>query len=64
MINSSNRKRRGFMKDTVTISKSEYERLLKIEAFLEALEVAGVAYWKGYKEAWESFEEGEEQNNG
>jgi len=52
------------MKDTVTISKSEYERLLKIEAFLEALEVAGVAYWKGYKEAWESFEEGEGQSKG
>lgn len=43
------------MKDTVTISKSEYERLLKIEAFLEALEEAGVAYWNGYIEAWEKL---------
>lgn len=43
------------MQETVTISKSEYERLLKAEAFLEALEEAGVAYWNGYIEAWEKL---------
>ncbi|CCJ09685.1 hypothetical protein BN19_032 [Streptococcus phage SP-QS1] len=47
------------MEDLVTISYSEYERLLKIEAFLEALEAVGVAYWKGYKEAWDMYEEEE-----
>lgn len=36
------------MKDTVTISYNEYERLLNAEAFLEALEEAGVDNWEGY----------------
>lgn len=44
------------MEDFVAISYSEYERFLKIEAFLEALEAAGVAYWEGYKEAWDMYE--------
>lgn len=39
------------MEDTVTISYSEYERLLKAEAFLEALEEAGVDNWEGYAKA-------------
>lgn len=43
------------MQDTVIISYSEYERLVKAEAFLNALEAAGVAYWNGYIEAWEKL---------
>lgn len=39
------------MQETVTIYKSEYERLLKAEAFLEALEEAGVDNWEGYAKA-------------
>ncbi|BAM44931.1 host RecBCD nuclease inhibitor [Enterococcus phage BC611] len=39
------------MEDLVTISYSEYERLLKIEAFLEALEAVGVDNWSGYGDA-------------
>lgn len=38
------------MEDLVTISYSEYERLLKTEEFLEALEEAGVDKWEGYAE--------------
>lgn len=48
------------MEDSVTISYSEYERLLKAEAFLEALKDAGVDNWSGYGDAWEIFEEEEE----
>ena len=46
------------MEDSVTISYSEYERLLKAEAFLEALEEAGVDNWEGYAQA--IFEEEED----
>lgn len=45
------------MEDLVTISHSEYERLLKAEAFLEALEEAGVDNWSGYGDAWDMYEE-------
>lgn len=48
------------MQETVTISKSEYERLLKAEAFLNALEAAGVDNWSGYDFACEMFNEEEE----
>lgn len=47
------------MEDFVAISYSEYERFLKIEAFLEALEAAGVDNWSGYEDALEIFEEEE-----
>lgn len=48
------------MEDFVAISRSEYERFLKIEAFLEALEAAGVDNWSGYDYACEMFNEEEE----
>ncbi|WVS22284.1 hypothetical protein [Enterococcus phage vB_EFaS_ZC1] len=48
------------MQETVTISKREYERLLKVEAFLNALEAAGVDNWSGYGDAWAMYEEEEE----
>lgn len=45
------------MEDFVAISYSEYERFLRIEAFLNALEEAGVDNWEGYSNAQEIFEE-------
>lgn len=48
------------MEDLVTISYSEYERLLKVEEFLNALEDAGVDNWSGYGDAWDMYEEEEE----
>lgn len=47
------------MEDLVTISYSEYERLLKAEEFLEALKAAGVDNWSGYGDAWDMYEEEE-----
>lgn len=48
------------MQDTVIISYSEYERLVKAEAFLNALEAAGVDNWSGYGDARAMYEEEEE----
>ncbi len=42
------------MEETVTISKKEYEKLLKDSRFLQALEAAGVDNWEGYEFAFES----------
>lgn len=47
------------MEELVTISYSEYERLLKAEAFLNALEAVGVDNWSGYEYAWDMYEEEE-----
>ncbi|WLG15432.1 hypothetical protein [Enterococcus phage PEF9] len=44
------------MEDLITISYSEYERLLKAEAFLNALEAVGVDNWSGYGDAWAMYE--------
>lgn len=40
--------------DTVTIAKSEYERLVARDAFLSCLEIAGVDNWEGYEFALEN----------
>ena len=45
------------MEEQVTISKSEYHRLLKAQARLDCLEGAGVDNWCGYDEAMEYYEE-------
>jgi hypothetical protein len=45
--------------ETVTISKAEYERLLRNSEFLGCLEACGVDNWGGYGEAQEMFEEEE-----
>lgn len=37
--------------ETVTIKKSEYERLLKDSDWLSCLEAAGVDNWEGMEEA-------------
>jgi len=39
----------------VTITKKEYESLLRDSAFLNALECAGVDNWDYYDDALESF---------
>lgn len=44
------------MTDTVTISREEYEDLLRDSAFLQALEDAGVDNWSGYDNACETFQ--------
>lgn len=44
------------MTETVTITKKEYENLLSSQAFLNALEDAGVDNWQGYEHAQEAME--------
>ncbi|MFL1672633.1 hypothetical protein [Paenibacillus dendritiformis] len=41
---------------TITIAKSEYERLLRDSEFLGCLEACGVDNWGGYSEARELME--------
>ena len=45
---------------TVTISKKEYNRLVKDSDFLNALHAVGVDNWEGYSLACEDDEESEE----
>lgn len=42
-------------KETITISKKEYEQLLKDRNKLQALEEGGVDNWQGYDYAMELF---------
>ena len=44
--------------DFVRITRKEYEDLLDSEAFLIALEQAGVDNWEGYDYAREAYQEG------
>ena len=44
-------------KETVTISKEEYDQLIKDQEFLEALRGAGVDNWEGYDYAIEIMKE-------
>ena len=41
--------------ETITIPLTQYKELLKAEAFLLALEDAGVDNWEGYDKACETF---------
>jgi predicted phage-related endonuclease len=43
------------IEETVTITRSEYQRLIEAEEFLNALYAAGVDNWSGYDEAKEIF---------
>jgi hypothetical protein len=45
------------MEETITISKKEYENLLKDSKKLSALENAGVDNWEGYDYARELMQE-------
>jgi hypothetical protein len=46
-----------YMEETITISKKEYESLLKDSKKLSALEAAGVNNWDGYDYAIELMQE-------
>jgi len=48
-------------KETVTITKAEYEELVKNSNFLEALRCAGVDNWSGYGEAFDILNEWDEE---
>ncbi|EML6324883.1 hypothetical protein QCQ60_005227 [Bacillus cereus] len=45
--------------ETVTISKEDYEELLKDQEFLNCLDACGVDNWQGYEHACEMLEEEE-----
>lgn len=45
------------LKETVTITKKEYESLKDSELLLRCLEIAGVDCWDGYDEAVEQYRE-------
>lgn len=47
------------MDETVTISKKEYDKLVKDSEFLNALKAAGVDNWEGYSYAFELLEDEE-----
>ena len=42
--------------DSILLSKSEYEELMKASIFLDSLEAHGVDNWVGYGDAYEDFE--------
>lgn len=42
--------------DSILLSKSEYEELMKASIFLDSLEAHGVDNWAGYGDAHEDFE--------
>ncbi len=42
--------------DQVVISKEEYKMLRESDAFLDALQAAGVNNWEGYSQAWRLYE--------
>lgn len=44
-------------KETITISKEEYARLIGDSDFLQCLQGAGVDNWEGYDYAQEAYEE-------
>lgn len=43
--------------EKVTIAREEYDHLVRRDAFLSALQAAGVDNWEGYSHAQEIFEE-------
>lgn len=45
------------MPEMVEIEKVEFERLTRIDRFMNALEAAGVDNWEGYNEACRIFRE-------
>ena len=49
------------MSDVITISKEEYEKLLKDSQFLQCLEACGVDNWNGYSDAWNMVDEEDKQ---
>lgn len=48
------------MEETIIISKSDYEQLLRDQELLGCLEACGVDNWSGWDDAIEMFTEGED----
>lgn len=48
-------------KETVTITKEEYEDLLDTQHFMDCLESAGVDNWDGYDWAKEQYREAKDE---
>lgn len=48
--------------ETVTISKTEYDQLIKDQLELEALYAGGVDNWEGYDEAIGTIQEDEDED--
>ena len=51
-----------YVEQMVTISRKEYEKLLKDQNWLECLEAAGVDNWEGISMAYEILGEDEEDD--
>lgn len=47
----------------ITITKKEYDTLVKRDEWLECLEAAGVDNWQGYDEAREILRESKEEDD-
>lgn len=58
-ISSAKHRLRAEIKNSVVISKDEYESLVEDADFLGCLEAVGVDNWSGYDYAVEMFEEDE-----
>ncbi len=56
-INYETERGRMSDKEMVTISKSEYDTLLKEVRWLQCLEAAGVDNWSGFEDAAEIYRE-------
>lgn len=52
-----------FFEENVTISKREYEDLVKRGKILLALEDAGIDNWEGYDYAYDLYEEMNKEDN-
>ena len=48
------------MEETVTISKKEYEELLKDQRILDALRAVGVDNWDGWDDAMDIYHDGDD----
>ena len=46
--------------ETITISKEEYDQLVKDSDFLNALQSVGVDNWEGYSDAFDFLENSDE----
>lgn len=51
---------RGEIEEVITITKSEYERLIEMSEKFSCLEACGVDNWCGYGDAMEMYESDEE----
>ena len=50
------------MDDSITITKKQYDQLMRDSAWLAALEEAGVDNWSGISYAYELYDEEDEED--